>query len=43
MKKICIISGILVLAAAVAAAVACFLLHKTDLIDDELDFDDEEI
>lgn len=41
-KKIVIISGIIALAAMAAAAVAYFLLRKTELLDDwDLDIDDE--
>lgn len=45
MKKVCIISSIVILVTAIAAAVACLLLHKTvwasdDEIDDFDDFDD---
>lgn len=43
-KKIVIISGIIALAAVAAAAVAYFLLGKTDIFDKwNLDIDDEEI
>lgn len=43
-KKIVIISGIIALAAIAAAAVAYFLLGKTDIFDKwQLDIDDEEI
>lgn len=42
-KKVVIISGIIALAAVAAAAVAYFLLGKTDLFDKwNLDIDDEE-
>lgn len=41
-KKFVIISGIIALAALAAAAVAYFLLNKTDVIESlELDDDDE--
>lgn len=40
-KKFCIISGIIALAALAAAAVAYFLIGKTNLLDKwDLDFDD---
>lgn len=43
-KKVVIISGIIALAAVAAAAVAYFLLGKTDVFDKwNLDIDDEEI
>lgn len=43
-KKVVIISGIIALAAVTAAAVAYFLLGKTDVFDKwNLDIDDEEI
>lgn len=43
-KKIVIISGIIAIAAMAAAAVAYFLLGKTDLFDKwDLDIDDDEI
>ncbi|MCM1164811.1 MAG: hypothetical protein NC299_01755 [Lachnospiraceae bacterium] len=43
-KKICIISGIIAIAAMAAAAVAYFLLGKTELLDKwDLDIDDDEI
>lgn len=43
-KKIVIISGIIALAAVAAAAVAYFLLGKTDIFDKwNLDIDDEEL
>lgn len=43
-KKVVIISGIIALAAIAAAAVAYFLLGKTDVFDKwNLDIDDEEI
>lgn len=43
-KKIVIISGIIAIAAMAAAAVAYFLLGKTELLDKwDLDIDDEEI
>ena len=42
-KKVVIISGIIALAAVAAAAVAYFLLGKTDIFDKwNLDIDDEE-
>lgn len=42
-KKVVIISGIIALAAVAAAAVAYFLLGKTDIFDKwKLDIDDEE-
>lgn len=41
-KKFVIIAGIIALAALAAAAVAFFLLHKTDVLD-ELDIDDEDV
>lgn len=41
-KKVVIISGIIAIAALAAAAVAYFLLGKTELLDKwELDIDDE--
>lgn len=41
-KKICIIAGIIAVAAMAAAAVAFFLIEKTNLLDKwDLDFDDE--
>lgn len=42
-KKFVIIAGIITLAAAAAAAVACFLIKKTDLADGDIfdDYDDE--
>lgn len=43
-KKVVIISGIIALAAVAAAAVAYFLLGKTDIFDKwNLDIDDEEL
>jgi len=43
-KKIVIISGIIASAAMAAAAVAYFLLGKTELLDKwDLDIDDDEI
>ena len=43
-KKIVIISGIIAIAAMAAAAVAYFLLGKTELFDKwDLDIDDDEI
>lgn len=43
-KKIVIISGIIALAAVAAAAVAYFLLGKTDIFDKwNLDIDDDEL
>lgn len=43
-KKVVIISGIIALAAVAAAAVAYFLLGKTDVFDKwNLDIDDEEL
>ncbi|MBD5383474.1 MAG: hypothetical protein OSJ43_02425 [Oscillospiraceae bacterium] len=43
-KKIVIISGIIAIAAMAAAAVAYFLLGKTELLDKwDLDIDDDEI
>ena len=43
-KKIVIISGIITIAAMAAAAVAYFLLGKTELFDKwDLDIDDDEI
>lgn len=40
-KKICIIAGIITIAAMAAAAVAYFLVGKTNLLDKwDLDFDD---
>lgn len=43
-KKIVIISGIIAIAAMAAAAVAYFLLGKTELLDNwDLDIDDDEI
>lgn len=43
-KKIVIISGIIAIAAMAAAAVAYFLLGKTQLFDKwDLDIDDDEI
>ncbi len=42
-KKVVIISGIIALAAVAAAAVAYFLLGKTDIFDKwNLDIDDDE-
>ena len=42
-KKLVIISGIITLAALAAAAVAFFLLRKTDVIEAlDLDFDDDD-
>ena len=41
-KKICIIAGIITVAAMAAAAVAFFLIEKTNLLDKwDLDFEDE--
>lgn len=41
-KKICIIAGIIAVAAMAAAAVAFFLIEKTDLFDKwDLDFEDD--
>lgn len=43
-KKIVIISGIIAIAAMAAAAVAYFLLGKTEMLDKwDLDIDDDEI
>ena len=43
-KKIVIISGIIAIAAMAAAAVAYFLLGKTELLDKwDIDIDDDEI
>lgn len=43
-KKIVIISGIIAIAAMAAAAVAYFLLGKTELLDKwDLDIEDDEI
>ena len=43
-KKIVIISGIIAIAAMAAAAVAYFLLGKTELLDKwDLDIDDDDI
>lgn len=43
-KKVVIISGIIALAAIAAAAVAYFLLGKTDVFDKwNLDIDDDEL
>lgn len=43
-KKIVLISGIIAIAAMAAAAVAYFLLGKTELFDKwDLDIDDDEI
>lgn len=43
-KKIVIISGIIAIAAMAAAAVAYFLLGKTEVLDKwDLDIDDDEI
>lgn len=41
-KKFIIIAGIVALAALAAAAVAFFLLHKSDVLED-LDLDDEDV
>lgn len=42
-KKICIIAGIIAIAAMAAAAVAYFLIGKTNLLDQwDFDFDDED-
>ncbi len=42
-KKICIIAGIIAIAAMAAAAVAYFLIEKTNLLDKwDLDFNDSD-